>query len=218
MFHNFSDLSKLSPQAQAKKLKNYRPAVQDTVANFLAHFVGSETFYQRPEVTVKMGIPPTALQMTMMDCGVQIEGFHGTGWYVPDVLKKLQEQEYHDVAEVAMTNFEQLKGPMKIRAQLLKSYRLHVKDLMGLTAHLTSVPLPIRHPDEEDLENLIGWNSATRYAIKDLEESQNNNQDSIYEQLDRLEEMLEGLATQMRAFRVSKEIRDGKENIWKPDA
>ena len=99
------------------------------MANFLAHFVGSETFNQRPEVTVKSGIPPTALQTTMMDCGVQIEGYQGAGWYIPDVLKKLQEQEYHDVAEVVMANFEQLKGPMEIRAQLLKSCGLHVKDL-----------------------------------------------------------------------------------------
>ena len=94
MLHNFSDLSKLSPQAQAEKLENYRLGVKGPVANFLAHFAGLETFCQRPEVTVKMGIPPTALQTTMMDCGVQIEGYHGTGWYIPDVLKKLQEQEY----------------------------------------------------------------------------------------------------------------------------
>ena len=68
MLHNFKDLSKLSPQVQAEKLEKNRLAVQGTVADFLAHFAGSETFYQRPEVTAKLGIPPTVLQMTMMDC------------------------------------------------------------------------------------------------------------------------------------------------------
>ena len=82
-----------------------------------------------------------------------------------------------------MANFEQLKGPMKIRAQLVKSCGLHVKDLIGSTAHITNAPLSLRHPDEEDLENLIGWNPAVRYAG-------NENRDGIYERLDRLEEML----------------------------
>ena len=71
-------------------------------------------------------------------------------------------------------------------------------------------PLSLRHPDEEDLENLIGWNPAVRYAIKDLEESGNDNRDGIYERLDRLEEMLSGLAEQRRPIRMTQEIRDGK--------
>ena len=135
----------------------------------------------------------------MMDCGVQIEGYQGAGWYIPDVLKKLQEQEYHDVAEVVMANFEQLKGPMEIRAQLLKLCGLHVKDLVWSTPHLTSAnSLSLRYPDEEDLENWNGWNLAVKYAIKDLEECGNDIRDGLYERLDRLEEMLSGLAEQMR--------------------
>ena len=49
-----------------------------------------------------------------------------------------------------------------------------------------------------------------RYAIKDLEESGNDNRDGIYERLDRLEEMLSGLAEQRRPIRMTQEIRDGK--------
>ena len=93
---------------------------------------------------------------------MQIEGFHGAGWYIQDVLKKLQEQEYQDVAEVAMTKFEQLKGPMEIRAIILKSCGLHLKDLMGSTPHLTSVQLLIQHSHEEELEDWIGWNPAVK--------------------------------------------------------
>ena len=218
ILHNFSDLSKLDPKAQAEKLENYQLAIQGPVANFLTHFVRSETFYQRPEVSVKLGIPPTALQTTTMDCGVQIEGYQGAGWYIPDVLKKLQEQEYHDMAEVVMANFEQLKGPMEIRAQILKSWGLHVKDLLGSTAHLTSVNyISLRYPDKQDLENWIGWNPAVKYAMKDLKECGNDNREGIYKRLDRLEEMLLGLAEQISKIRISQEIKDRKANMRKSD-
>ena len=122
------------------------------------------------------------------------------------------------MAEVVMANFEQLKGPMEIRDQLLKLCGLHVKDLMGSTAHLTSAnSISLRYPDEEDLENWIGWNPAVKYSLKDLEEIGNENRDGIYERLDRLEEMLSGLAEQMRKIRISQEIKDGKANMRKSD-
>ena len=48
MLHNFnfSEMSKLDPKAQAEKLESYQLAIRGPVANFLAHFVGSKTFYQ----------------------------------------------------------------------------------------------------------------------------------------------------------------------------
>ena len=91
MLHNFTDLTGLSTQAQEEKLENYRLAIQRMVADFLAHFAGSETFYQRPEVTVKQGVHPSALQEAMSSCSAQIEGFHGSGWSILEVLEKLQE-------------------------------------------------------------------------------------------------------------------------------
>ena len=50
MIYNFSDLSKLSPQAQNDKLEVYNLAIKNTVADFLAHFSGSGTFHLRAEV------------------------------------------------------------------------------------------------------------------------------------------------------------------------
>ena len=91
MLSNFTDLTELSIQTQEEKLENYRLAIQRTVADFLAHFAGSETFYQRPEVTVKQGVHPSALQEAMSSCGAQIEGFHAPGWGIQEVLEKLQE-------------------------------------------------------------------------------------------------------------------------------
>ena len=194
MLSNFTDLTELSIQTQEKKLENYRLAIQRTVADFLAHFAGSETFYQRPEGTVKQGVHPSALQEAMSSCGAQIEGFHAPGWGILEVLEKLQEQQYQDVAETAMAEFKKLKRPMEIRAAVLKACRLHVKDLIGSIAHLTSVFLPIQHPSEEDLENWIGWNPAVMDAMKEMEESQKEDRVEIQQRL------------------VSQELRDEKKN------
>ena len=62
VLNNFTDLSDLSTKAKEEKLENYKLVHQPTVAGFLAHFVGSETFHRRPEVTVKQGVIPCALQ------------------------------------------------------------------------------------------------------------------------------------------------------------
>ena len=163
-------------------------------------------------MTVKQGVHPSALQEAMLSCRAQIEGFWAPGWRILDVLEKLQEQEYQDVAETALAEFEKLTGPMEIRAAILKACGLHIKDLIRSTAHLTSLILPIRHPSEKDLEIWIGWNPAVMDAMKELEESQKEDQDSTQERLDKTEEMLMGMMKQLRAIRVSQEIRDEKEN------
>ena len=49
-------------------------------------------------------------------------------------------------------------------------------------------------------------------VVKELEESQKEDQDSTQERLDKTEEMLMGMMKQLRAIRVSQEIRDEKEN------
>ena len=212
MLSNFTDLTELSIQTQEEKLENYRLAIQRTVADFLAHFAGSETFYQRPEVTVKQGVHPSALQEAMSSCGAQIEGFHAPGWGILEVLEKLQEQQYQDVAETAMAEFKKLKRPMEIRAAVLKACRLHVKDLIGSIAHLTSVFLPIQHPSEEDLENWIGWNPAVMDAMKEMEESQKEDRVEIQKHLDKMDKTLMTIIKTMRSIRVSQELRDEKEN------
>ena len=60
-------------------------------------------------MTVKQGVHPSALQEAMLSCGAQIEGYHVPGWGILEVLEKLQEQEYKDVAETALAEFEKLK-------------------------------------------------------------------------------------------------------------
>ena len=108
--HGFTDLSTLTPQSQEDRLGKYKQVHGKTVSGFLNHFAGSGTFHQGPELTVKQGVRCTALQDAMTNYGVQIGGFQGPGWFIVDVMEKLEEQVYHDVAETALADFETLKG------------------------------------------------------------------------------------------------------------
>ena len=143
MLHNFTDVSKLNSQTQDEKLENYNLAIRRTVADFLAHFSRSETFHLRPDVVIQLEAPTTALQSAMSKCGHQIEGYSHTGWRIRETIEKLQDQEYQDVAETALADFEKLKGIVEIRAAILKSTGLHIKDLLGSASHLANASLPI---------------------------------------------------------------------------
>ena len=79
VLNNFTDLSNLSTKAQEEKLENYKLVHQNTVAGFLAHFVGSETFHRRPEVTVKQGVNPCVLQEVMSTAACQLRDFTDNG-------------------------------------------------------------------------------------------------------------------------------------------
>ena len=97
----------------------------------------------RPEVVIHLGAPTTALQSAMSTGGHQIDGYRGTGWRILETREKIQDQEYQDVAETALADFDKLKGPVEIRAAVLKSTGLHIKNLIGTTSHLANVLLPI---------------------------------------------------------------------------
>ena len=101
---------------------------------------------------------------------------------------------------------------MEIRATVLKACGLHVKDLIGSTAQLTNVFLPIRLPCEEDLENWIGWNPAVMVAMKEMEDSQKEDRVEIQQCLDKMDETLMNIVKKLRAMEVSQMLRDEKEN------
>ena len=117
--HGFTDLSTLSLPAQEDRLDKYNQVHGKTVSGFLNHFAGSGTFHQRPEVTVKHGIRCTSLQDAMTNIGIRIDGFQGPGWGIVNVMEKLEEQVYHNMVEMALTDFETLKGPIETRTALL---------------------------------------------------------------------------------------------------
>ena len=107
---NFTDMSSLDAKAQEKKFNDYKTIHQNTVMGFLQHFSDLDTFHRRPEVCVRGGITPCSLQQAMMNCGVEIEGAAPDGnWMIIDVLDKLTEKQYMDIAETMVANFEKFK-------------------------------------------------------------------------------------------------------------
>ena len=212
MLHNFTDVSKLNSQIQDEKLENYNLAIRRTVADFLVHFSGSETFHLRPDVVIQLGAPTTALQSAMSKCGHQIEGYSHTGWRIRETMEKLQEQEYQDVAETALADFDKLIGPVEIRAAVLKSTGLHIKDLLGSASHVSNASLPIRHPCEVDLESWVGWNPALIETLKEMAILGKEDKDESQQRLDRIDETLTKILQKLRRLEVSESLRDEKEN------
>ena len=119
MIHGFTNLDKLSPQAQNNKLEVYNIAIKNTVDDFLAHFSGAGTFQLRTEVVMQLEAPTTALQHSMSKIDVQFKGYSGTGWRMIQTMGKLQDQEYVDVAEYALSFLDKLKCLVEVRAAVL---------------------------------------------------------------------------------------------------
>ena len=161
----------LTVQEQEERLVKYKLTHQKTVSGFLDHFVGIGTFHQRPEVTVKQGVRCTALQDAMWNCEIPISGFQGRGWGIVDVMEKLQDQVYHDVAETALADFETLKGPVETKGALLKLCNLHMKDLIGAVSHLANAVAPLVLPCDDNLENMVGWMPEILENMKELDDA-----------------------------------------------
>ena len=169
MIYGFSDLSKLSPQAQNDKLELYNLGIKQVVEHFLAYFSGNETFHLRPEVVIKLKAPTTALQTSLSSIRHVFKGYSGTGWQIVKTMERMSTQEFHDVAETALSDFEKLKGPVEVRSAVLKSIGIHIKDMLGATAHLESAVHPIQYPCEQDLEDWVGWNPTLMYTLRELD-------------------------------------------------
>ena len=118
-----------------------------------------------------------------------------------NVMEKLEEQVYYDVVEKALGDFETLKGPIETRNALLKLCNVHMKDLIGAISHLPNAPSPLRRPEEDDLENMVGW--MLEY-LDSLEE--------IKGRMDTIESGLTYILERLHAMQVIGEIRSAKED------
>ena len=125
---NFADMSSLDNSTQEQKFKDYDMIHHDTVEGFLQHFSSMETFQRRPEVIVRSGITPCALQQAIKKCGVKMEtGAPDGHWMITDVQDALKEKEYMDMAEAMMADFKKFKCPKEIKSAVLKSWCLYRK-------------------------------------------------------------------------------------------
>ena len=208
MIYWFSDSSKLSSQAQNDKLKVYNLGIKKIVAHFLAHFSGNETFHLRPQVVIKLGAPTTALQASMGSIGHELKGYSGTGWRTVKTMERLSDQEFHDVAEMALSDFKKLKEPVEVKSAVLKSVGIHIKDMLGATAHLEGADLSIKYPCEQDLENWVGWNPALMDTLREIELSQREDANDSRIGLEKMEVMLTAILKNLEeaeALRAEKE-------------
>ena len=211
MIYGFADLSKLSPQAQNDKLKVYNLGIKKIVAHFLAHFSGYETFHLRPEVVIRLGAPTTALQASMGSIGHELKGYSGTGWRIVKTMERQSDQEFHDVAETALSDFDKLKGPVEVRSAVLKSVGIHIKDMLGATAHLEGTDLPIQFPCEQDLENWVGWNPALMDTLRELDCSQREDANDSRIRLEKIDMMLTAILKKLKNLEEAEALCAEKE-------
>ena len=83
-------------------------------------------------------------------------------------MASMSSQEKHDVAEVALSSFEEVKGPLEVRTAVMKSIGIHPKDLVGAAAYLETAADPIPFPSDQDLEDWVGWNPAIMDILREL--------------------------------------------------
>ena len=208
LISGFSNLSQLSPAAQNRKLENYNTGIKRVVEHFLLQFCGTNTFYLRPEMIIKLGAPLTILQSSMSAVGHTFQGYTGTGWKIPHAMAALSAQEIHDIAEVALTEFESVKGPIEIRTVVMRSVGIHLKELIGSAAYLNNTSDPFPYPSEQELEDWVGWNPAlmsTLREIKDEAEDANASLEKMGVVLVAIMRKLKGLEA-AKALRAVKEI------------
>ena len=90
------------------------------------------------------------------------------GYRVTDAMVAMSAQEIHDVAEVALASFEEVKGPLEIRTAVMKSIGIHPKDLVGAAVYLETASDPIPYPSDQDLEDWVGWNPDIMEILREL--------------------------------------------------
>ena len=166
----FCDLSHLTPTEQNCKLELYNNTIKPVVKNFLAHFVGHLTFHLRPETVVKQGAPTTVLHRHIKSLGYKIKWCDKRGYKIPEAMTALSFREVLRITELAMSNFEEVKGSPKLRVSIMKAIGLHPKDVAAATVYLETAKDPIPCHTTQDLEDWIGWDPDVRDSLRELKE------------------------------------------------
>ena len=163
-------ISHLDPEEQNRKLEMYNEKIKPVVRQFLAHFSGHMTFHLRQEMVVSQGAPTTVLHRHLTSLGYNIRHYRPQGYRSTDAMVALSSKEIIGIAETALSNFEEVKGPLELRVAIMKSIGLHPKDLAGATVYLETAADPIPYPSTQDLEDWIGWDPDVRDSLKEMKE------------------------------------------------
>ena len=76
-----------------------------------------------------------------------------------------------------------------------------MKDLIGAISHLPNAISPLRRPEDDNLENMVGWMPE---HLDNLEE--------IKGRMDAMETALSTILERLQAMQVTQELRNAKEN------
>ena len=164
----FTDMSHLSPEAQNRRLETYNTKIRNVVRGFLLQFSGHQTFYRRSEMVVKQGSPTTILQKHLLRHGHPFRGYF-YGYSIHSALEAMSDKEILEVAELAITFYDEVKGPLETRTMVMKAIGLHPKDLRAAAAYLETAADPIPYPSDQDLEDWTGWNPQIMDILNDLQ-------------------------------------------------
>ena len=171
----FTDLSHLSPGAQNRRLDAYNTGIRNVVRGFLLQFSGHMTFYPRPEMVVKQGAPTTILQKHLLRHG---HGFrhYFYGYSILDAMEAMSATDILEIAELALTFYDEVKGPLENRILVMKSIGLHPKDLKAAAAYLETSADPIPYPSQQDLDDWTGANPQVMDILNELQTASLRNQ------------------------------------------
>ena len=163
----FFDMSHLSPEAQNRRLEAYNTKIRNVVRGFLLQFSGHQTFHRRPEMVVKQGSPTNILQKHLLRHGHHFLHYF-YGYSITGAMAAMSDKEILKVAELAITFYEEVKGPLEIRTMVMKSIGLHPKDFTAAAAYLVTAADPIPYPSDQELEDWTGWNPQILDILNDL--------------------------------------------------
>ena len=143
----------------------------------------------------------------MSSVGHAFKGYTGTGWKIANAMEAMSAQEIHDVAETALSDFEEVKGPAEIRTAVMKSVGIHLKDMLGATAYLESAANPIPYPSDQELEDWVGWNPALMYTLRELK----SEADAAKVRTERMAVILTSVLKKLKGLEAAEALRAEKE-------
>ena len=121
----------------------------------------------------------------------------------------LSSKEILGITETALSNFEEVKGPLELRVAIMKSIGLHPKDLAGATVYLETAADPIPYPTTQDLEDWIGWDPDVRDSLRELKED--SLQDRII--IERMGVTMAALMKMVKSLTDAEDLRTKANNL-----
>ena len=151
----------------------------------------------------------TVLYRHLKSLGYKIRHVDTRGYKITDAMIAVSTKEVLGLAEVVMSDFEEVKGPLELRVSIMKSIGLHPKDLASATVFLETASDPVPCPQQKDLEDWIGWDPDVRESLRELKED--SLQDRII--IERMGVTMAALMKMVRSLKDAEDLRTKANNL-----